>query len=154
MNLKQLEENLNKEAGSYILVLKAEARSEVEVGSAGLLTIEPGYYLYLGSARGPGGVVARVGHHYRQTANPHWHIDYLRAETELVDVWYIYSQQSYEHSWADYFLAQEETKIPLGGFGASDCDCQSHLFFFVNCQSLAEFKQQFEETEIYSIGGL
>ena len=152
MQLTNLEEQLTKEPGNYILILEAKANKEVSVGSAGKLIVELGYYFYVGSARGPGGVLARVRRHYQQTKKFHWHIDYLRAETELVEVWYTYSTNCYEHMWANYFL-DRGGEMPLSGFGASDCDCPSHLFFFSTLPSLTEFKKWFAESEdrIYSL---
>jgi Uri superfamily endonuclease len=32
-------------------------------------------------------------------------------------------------------------EIPLLGFGASDCDCRSHLYFFTRCPSRTGFRR-------------
>jgi len=42
------------------------------------LDLLPGYYIYIGSAFGPGGVRARMLRHLRADKPKHWHIDYLR----------------------------------------------------------------------------
>ena len=40
--------------GTYLLVLRADAPARVSVGSLGELEVGSGYYLYAGSALGPG----------------------------------------------------------------------------------------------------
>lgn len=152
MELTELEAELTKETGSYVLVLKAESETNLTVGSAGEIRVKPGYYVYTGSAFGPGGVLARVRHHFKKAENPHWHIDYLRAKTRLAAVWYAYGEKNHEHNWAHYF-AEAGGEILLTGFGASDCRCSSHLFFFTAEPSFAEFKKEFEKSTelLYSI---
>ena len=49
--------------GSYVLVLRADLPARLAIGSLGELEIRPGYYLYTGSAFGPGGLRARAGRH-------------------------------------------------------------------------------------------
>ena len=67
--------------GTYALVLSASACQKFAVGRLGTLTVEPGFYLYVGSAFGPGGLAARVGRHCRREKTCRWHVDYLRAVT-------------------------------------------------------------------------
>ena len=54
---------MNAQPGSYALILQADRRRTVRIGRLGQLAVEPGCYVYVGSALGPGGVRARVGHH-------------------------------------------------------------------------------------------
>lgn len=61
--------------GSYALLFHCAKAVEVAVGRLGHLQLEPGYYIYLGSAFGPGGVRARTEHHRRISKKPHWHLD-------------------------------------------------------------------------------
>ncbi len=111
--------------GVYALVLLLEGPLRVEVmGRAWLL--EPGCYVYVGSARGPGGLRARVSRHLRRGKRLRWHVDRL---TEAARVEYVV-----------YALAGRECDLvppleglgfrhPIPGFGASDCrqGCSSHL---------------------------
>ena len=95
---------MNAHPGTYALLLQADRQRTVRVWAAGArLTVEPGCYVYVGSALGPGGVRARVGHHSRLATRPHWHIDYLRRAATLRDVWYSYDSVRREHAWADIF---------------------------------------------------
>ncbi|MFO8145391.1 MAG: DUF123 domain-containing protein, partial [Candidatus Syntrophosphaera sp.] len=54
----------------------------------------------VGSARGPGGLAARIARHQREPKPRHWHIDYLRAHAELIAVWYTVGSLGRECSWA------------------------------------------------------
>jgi Uri superfamily endonuclease len=37
-----------------------------------------------------------------------------------------------------------DARAPLLGFGASDCDCRSHLYFFKCCPSRITFERALE----------
>ena len=65
--------------GTYALVLRVSGCPEIAVGKLGVLAAQPGFYVYVGSALGPGGLAARVGTHYRHAKRLRWHVDYLRA---------------------------------------------------------------------------
>ncbi len=115
--------------GTYALLLRARAPwREIEIGRLGRLVLRPGHYVYVGSAFGPGGVRARVGRHLRVSKPPHWHLDYLRSSVIVDEVWCSYDARRHEHRWADSFSRGRRVRVPLPGFGASDCDCASHLF--------------------------
>ena len=66
------------EPGTYFLVLRCSSTRAVRVGRLGTMRLLPGYYLYVGSAYGPGGLRARIGHHCHPADRLHWHVDYLR----------------------------------------------------------------------------
>ena len=85
--------------GSYVLVLRCDIGGGLKVGALGELRLEPGFYLYVGSALGPGGLRARLRHHWCHSARPHWHIDYLRARVELHEIWWSAASQRLEHAW-------------------------------------------------------
>jgi Uri superfamily endonuclease len=74
--------------GTYLLVMEVREGTLIRAGRLGELEISPGWYAYAGSAFGPGGVAARCGHHLRLSARPRWHIDYLRAVSELREMWF------------------------------------------------------------------
>ena len=118
------------EPGTYALVLSARPNRLVRVGRLGRLRLQSGFYVYVGSAHGSGGVLARLTHHLKAISRPHWHIDYLRRHTSLEQVWYCYDRVRWEHVWARGFGTLPGASVPLVGFGASDCHCESHLFFF------------------------
>ena len=122
--------DIQSKPGTYALLLSSKTDAVIRIGRFGNLRLQPGYYVYVGSALGPGGVRGRLGHHIRPAKRPHWHIDYLRKKTTLEAVWFRYHGKSLEHAWAKRFAAMTGASVPMAGFGASDCNCESHLFFF------------------------
>ncbi len=124
--------------GTYALVLHSRQSMRVSVGHRGDLDIRPGYYIYIGSAFGPGGVRARVSRHCRDSKAKHWHIDYLREYASPVDVWCSYDPEHLEHRWAGH-LQQAISLKPVNGFGCSDCECKTHLFFAMHKPELSTY---------------
>lgn len=118
---------LTSAPGTYALILQSEVHAVALVGRWGRLDVEPGYYVYVGSALGPGGVGARVARHCRQDKLRHWHIDYLSTHLSSHGVWYCHSRERLEHRWADIFGGMNGMDA-IPGFGSSDCNCLSHLF--------------------------
>lgn len=118
---------MRSEPGTYILILRSETTAGLGIGRWGQLQTVPGYYVYIGSAFGPGGVLARVSRHCGSVKKMHWHIDYLRQHTRLVSVWYSHSRSRLEHKWAKVMSGLANAQ-PVVGFGCSDCACESHLF--------------------------
>jgi len=115
------------EPGTYALLLRAEAEKTIEVGALGTMAVRTEQYVYVGSAFGPGGVQARVRRHARGDGALHWHVDYLRAATTLVRVWWTHDETRRECDWAAALRDRSDTSAPLSGFGASDCGCPAHL---------------------------
>ncbi len=57
--------------GTYVLHLFVSHAQPIEVGRLGLQHLPIGDYFYIGSARGAGGLRARVGRHLRGDGAPH-----------------------------------------------------------------------------------
>jgi Uri superfamily endonuclease len=134
-----------KEAGTYALRLRAEAEQIIEVGALGEMTVRPGVYVYVGSAFGPGGVRARVRRHARGDGACHWHVDYLRGATRLDAAWYTHDSTRRECAWATALRGRPDAAVPLDGFGASDCECRSHLVALPSPPLLARFRAQLRD---------
>jgi Uri superfamily endonuclease len=118
------------EGGIYALLLRLDAPRTVAVGALGALAFPRGWYLYLGSARGPGGLAARLARHRRSGDKRfHWHIDHLRALTALVEVW-TSTDAAHECRWAAAAATLPGARVVAPGFGASDCRCPAHLFHY------------------------
>lgn len=117
--------------GTYALLLHLESPKTVGVGALGTLGFPSGWYLYLGSARGPGGLAGRLARHRRRVDKRfHWHIDYLRAVATVAEVWTSSGKRRQECSWAAAAAALPGAGIGARGFGASDCHCATHLFHY------------------------
>jgi Uri superfamily endonuclease len=99
----------------------------VQVGRLGRFVFRPGWYLYVGSALGPGGLRARLTRHARAEKRLHWHIDYLLVQAELCQIWTAASADRQECDWARTLAALPGAWIPAPRFGASDCRCAAHL---------------------------
>jgi len=115
--------------GSYILVVEVRQPGRIRVGKAGELTLRRGYYYYAGSAFGPGGLAARLRRYLSGPRSTRWHIDYLLGCGCIVEIWYATGERSQEHDWARRLAASPNLRVPLAGFGSSDCRCPAHLFF-------------------------
>jgi Uri superfamily endonuclease len=125
--------------GTYALILVSSSQKVIQIGRLGQLRLNPGYYIYIGSAFGPGGLKARISHHKRLSKHPRWHVDYLRTVTYLRGVWYTYDSVHREHQWAENMLRMKNASIPIEGFGSSDCICKSHLIFYQTLPSGTTF---------------
>jgi Uri superfamily endonuclease len=131
MNTATLRDRFNgaHEVGTYILLLRLRQPASISIGRLGRFDMAAGYYAYIGSAFGPGGLPGRLHHHVRPVRRPHWHIDYLRAAAPVQSVWYAIQQVPREHAWAGLFETLPQVVCPIPGFGSSDCRCHSHLFY-------------------------
>ncbi len=125
-------------AGTYVVVLKSAQAKTVQIGRLAQLAVHKGYYVYVGSALGPGGVAARLRHHAKVSEKPHWHLDYLRAETAFYSAYASYSaeKKECECEWASMLATGEGVTEPMSGFGSSDCRCNTHLFYFSSALKL------------------
>lgn len=112
--------------GVYLLFITAWGRARV--GRLGEQEFDGGY-VYVGSARGPGGI-KRLFRHYGVAEGwrreGRWHIDRLLALGQLEAALFIDSREPVE-----CLLARRVSRVaPLAvpGFGSSDCRCPGHLF--------------------------
>ncbi len=118
----------NGDKGSYIVCLRLEQATQAQIGKLGIHMFRPGFYYYIGSAFGPGGVAARCKHHLSISTSPRWHLDYLRRQCLVEQILFNTETIHYEHIWANAFT-EAHIEIPMPGFGSSDCNCPTHLFF-------------------------
>jgi Uri superfamily endonuclease len=118
-----------KPKGTYLLLAQLEAPAQFPVGKLGIYAFAHGWYAYVGSALGAGGLEARLARHARSSKRLHWHIDYLLQHASLDRIWTAAYAGRLECSWATALRGLTGAQIPVPGFGASDCDCISHLTF-------------------------
>ncbi len=126
--------------GIYILHLTLASTTRVHVGRLGRIGFSAGYYAYVGRAFGPGGLFARLNHHRRRAASPHWHIDFLRPHGVLEKIWWGCTSPTCEHSWAQGLMKLRGASMPVRGFGSSDCRCESHLIRLARRPRRAAFR--------------
>lgn len=120
-------------------MLQLESARKIRVGRLGSFDCPRGFYVYVGSAFGPGGLAARLRRHLRPVKRLHWHIDYLRRCSACDQIWFSLSEQRLEHPWAAVLAGLPDALMPIPKFGATDCSCAAHLYFFRRRPRLGEF---------------
>lgn len=131
-------DDLPVQPGIYSLILQLAESKSLIVGKLGRFDCPPGIYVYLGSARGSGGLRGRLGRHLRGDGKRHWHIDYLVSVSVVKGIGTIglgsgaTGCSPTECSWSQATLALPGATIPIPKFGASDCrsGCPAHLIHF------------------------
>ncbi len=116
-------EKLPEAPGTYLLILRV-SRASVRT-KAKRFEIEPGRYLYVGSALS---VSARVGRHLRREKRKHWHIDFLLEHAVVEGV--LVAEARVEQEVA---LVLCRLLPHVRGFGCSDSKAVSHLFVLEPC---------------------
>ncbi len=126
--------------GTYALILQNKRNLRIQVGRWCEIEFKRGFYLYVGSAFGPGGLQARLDRHCRVQKTRHWHIDYLRERVTVLGAWISYEPYRLEHQWAQA-IGSAKGVAKIEGFGCTDCDCPAHLFFSTEKPSFAEYSR-------------
>ena len=109
-------------ARTYQLRITVCAPVRVTVGRLGCFDFPAGDYCYTGSA--VRNIEARIRRHQSKLKKMHWHIDYLLAAPGVV------LREVLRHAAPECEVNRQVAgKIPVRGFGASDCraGCISHL---------------------------
>jgi sugar fermentation stimulation protein A len=124
----QILEKELQDRGSYLLILRLPADTEVRIGSLGYVRLRSGFYVYVGSARK--NLSQRIKRHRRLRKKFFWHIDFLRAVSEFLVALPVRSEDDLECDLVGAIGSIADWSQP--GFGSSDCHCASHLFGFEN----------------------
>lgn len=132
--------------GTYVLILNLPRPTSIAVGRLGRFYFPAGWYAYVGSALGPGGLAGRVSHYLRSPRSLHWHVDYLRVAAWSVEAWYVVGTQDRECAWAKALLGLPGASTPVPRFGASDCRCPTHLIYFAAPPDRAAFARAVGES--------
>lgn len=117
-------------SGLYILFCKLNEPCSMQIGRLGTFDFRTGFYAYVGSAYGPGGLAARLDRHLRKPSEKrtHWHIDHFLARAQPWGAAWAVDNRLNECEWARS-LATVGRRWPPH-FGASDCRCAGHLIEF------------------------
>jgi len=135
---------LPEEQGTYVLVLHVPQLKRMEVGRLGTFDFRSGFYAYVGSAFGAGGLRTRVERHLEAAAFPYWHIDYLMGFAVPLEVWYAVSDRKLERDWVELLENEPRFSCPSPRFGSSDYrrSRTSHLFFTKRLPSFRWFEDR------------
>ncbi len=117
------------EKGNYILQMELRGSAEIAIGAARKHTFIAGFYLYIGSAYGGGGMQSRINRHLDKEKKLHWNIDYLTNRANIVSVWTITPPASIEHTIAARIFKNNILTAAMERFGSADCNCATHLFY-------------------------
>jgi len=131
--------------GTYGLLFYRPGDGRIEVGKLGRFGFPAGFYLYMGSALGPGGLAGRLRRHLNGVKRIHWHVDYLSEQAEVVEIWSTQGEERLEHVWAASAGQMAGATMPVAGFGASDCRCPAHLYHFGERPDSDHFQRGLEE---------
>jgi sugar fermentation stimulation protein A len=117
-------------SGLYVLILRLKRRARIRIGALGTHTLEPGYYLYVGSARR--NLQQRLSRHMAKKKTVRWHIDHLTVLPAVDRMSAVSVRQGASECSLNRrigMLPDMTTSIP--GFGASDCasGCPAHLWY-------------------------
>jgi Uri superfamily endonuclease len=123
-------------AGTYIVLVELAAPTTITIGKLGDHTLNAGFYAYVGSAHGPGGLAARLRRYEVGPRRLHWHIDYLLEKADLIGAVFRADAEQRECSWARWIANRAQEHVP--GFGSSDCRCASHLYLIGGVDEMRE----------------
>ena len=128
--------------GTYVVVYHLPwALRGLRVGALGTFDFPAGYYAYVGSAFGGGGVGKRIGRHCNRRSKERWNVDYLKPHCTPVAVWWTHDRRRVEFAWAAALGAMPGASFPAPRFGAADNDAAAaHLVRFDRLPGAAEFR--------------
>lgn len=118
--------------GCYCLVIKVDADKKLKIGKRLKIDFKPGYYVYIGSAMN--NLESRVKRHISKTKKLHWHVDYFLKHGKIIEVIYNLDKKVE----CELALKLSEKNEYIQDFGCSDCNCESHLFYFKNRKEAIE----------------
>ncbi|MCS7138555.1 MAG: GIY-YIG nuclease family protein [Crenarchaeota archaeon] len=111
-----------------MLILSVERRIRFKPGSLPSVELPSGCYVYVGSAKGPGGFEKRISRHLKKIKKAKWHIDYLTRKKGVRVEGVFYTLPKYSESMLTNFLSSLGFRAMIKGFGATDCPRDfSHL---------------------------
>ncbi len=114
-----------QDRGAYFLNVEVPSK-KLKIGGLGKISFKKGSYIYVGSARK--NLEARIRRHLRKRKRLRWHIDYLLETAKKVRAIPIRTSKDLECEIAQKLSSIADDKID--GFGAGDCSCSTHLFYF------------------------
>mgnify|MGYP002524245734 CR=1 FL=1 len=118
--------------GCYCLIIEVDENQHLKIGRKLEIDFKKGFYVYIGSAMNSR--ESRVKRHLSKRKKLHWHVDYLLKNNEITEVIYNLDKK------VECDLSQQLVKNNkyIKDFGCSDCDCESHLFYFKNKKEAIE----------------
>jgi len=116
------------DSGIYCLWMRLLRPATIRVGRLGRFLFPPGYYAYVGTAQR--GLRARIARHCRRRKRLRWHVDFVLTRARIMRVIVLRGTRQDECRLAAALGKQQGAKCLIPRFGASDCRCATHLWFF------------------------
>lgn len=111
--------------GAYVLLIELAQPVRFSRPALGEAVLS-GWLAYVGSARGCGGLRARLGRHFRPGKTVRWHVDELtNAAADMVA---LAIPDGSECALVERLVQSGRFEPAMAGFGSSDCrHCTAHL---------------------------
>jgi len=119
--------------GGYVLLIQIPNVLTICQTSLGRITLDPGVWVYTGSAMGSGStnLENRIRRHFQVDKKKFWHIDYLlTSEVHLRAAIWAENDIPIECRISSILELHEDFSSGPKGFGSSDCaqGCYTHLY--------------------------
>ena len=138
-------------SGAYLLLVSLDKTVPFCAPKVGSIDVMAGSYVYVGSARGPGGLRSRLKLHFAREKTVHWHVDQLTVAAKQVG-----ALVSFDISECDLVNLLTETgafRSVVDGFGSSDCRrCTSHLLEPVG--EHMKLRSEVYESAVFPVGSI
>lgn len=116
---------ISSDLGAYLLLIRLSRQLRLNVPRLKAEFLDPGFYVYAGSAYGPGGLKARIARHQCRSKRVHWHVDRVTSRVRPLA---IAVPGGRECDFVSRLTARSLFETAISGFGSSDCNqCRSHL---------------------------
>ncbi|NLE22057.1 MAG: DUF123 domain-containing protein [Actinobacteria bacterium] len=112
----------------YVVLTRVPRRTRLHIGSLGEVTMQRGWFAYVGSA--VRAREARVARHLAARKPLRWHADYLFTAFPAERAWLVDGAAG-ECELAGALAALPGAERRPRRFGAGDCRCAGHLVYFV-----------------------
>lgn len=112
----------NFDSGCYLFICKLTSETVIKPGAQAERPFPPGYYIYVGRAKK--NLRKRLSRHFTKEKKLRWHIDYL---TVIATPCYALITENLKECEISRHLMSLSQTESIKGFGASDCNCSSHL---------------------------
>jgi Uri superfamily endonuclease len=122
--------------GVYNLIIKLSKSKEINIGRLGAFVFPKGFYVYTGSAQN--GLEKRINRHLSSSKKFHWHIDYLLSYAKIVEVLRHKGDRNAECKLSRMIGRYDGADVIVDGFGSSDCNCATHLYYFGKMPSIKD----------------
>ncbi len=122
--------------GCYCLIIHIKKKSSIKIGKKlGEIEFKRGNYVYVGTAMNS--LESRLKRHLSSEKKMHWHVDYLlkNENARIVKIIYNVSDRKIECDLSEYLCKKTGS---ITDFGCSDCNCNSHLYYFKNRKEAIE----------------